>query len=183
MRQVWTGRARWWIAAVAAGAVACGGGEDPVAERGYHDLPADHVVWDLDTDIKDMGSLRARIHADTAYIWEDSARTLMFPVEVTLFDENGAQTAHLTANEGELDSNTNVMIARGNVILITEEDNRRLLTEELHYDPRRSRIWSDVATVLHQGETRVEGTGFRANEDMSDIEVFGSTGENLEFDF
>jgi LPS export ABC transporter protein LptC len=141
------------------------------------------VVWELDTDIKDMGSLRARIHADTAYIWEDSARTLMFPVEVRLFDENGAQTAHLTANEGELDSRTNKMVARGNVVLITEEGDRRLLTEELHYDPRLGRIWSDVRTVMHQGGTTLEGSGFRANEAMTDLEVYGSTGENLEIEF
>lgn len=170
-------------AMIAVVAAACAEGEDPVDERGYRDLPADHVVWDLDTDIKDMGSLRARIHADTAYIWEDSARTLMFPVEIRLFDDNGAQTAHLTAREGEHNTNTDRMVARGNVVLVTEEDGRRLLTEELHYDPRRGRIWSDVATVMHQGDTRVEGSGFRANEDMSDIEVFGSTGENLELEF
>lgn len=175
---------RRWVAALLMGAAAaCGGGEDPVAERGFRDLPADHVVWGQDTDIKDMGSLRARIHADTAYVWEDSARTLMFPIEVRLYDDNGAQTAHLTADEGELDSITNKMVARGNVILITEGEERRLLTEELHYDPQRGRIWSDVATVMYQGDTRLEGTGFRANEDMTDIEVFGSTGENLEIEF
>lgn len=179
-----TQRVRVWLAAaVAAFGAACAAEGDPVSEHGFRDLPADHVVWELDTDIKDMGSLRARIHADTAYIWEDSARTLMFPVEVTLYDENGAQTAHLTANEGELDSNTNKMVARGNVVLITEAEGRRLLTEELHYDPRRGRIWSEVHTVMYQGETKLEGTGFRANETMTDIEVFESTGENLEFEF
>jgi LPS export ABC transporter protein LptC len=175
---------RLWLAALlAAVAAACAGEQDPVSERGSLTLPADHVVWELDTDIKDMGSLRARIHADTAYIWEDSARTLMFPVEVRLFDGNGAQTAHLTANEGELDSRTNKMVARGNVILITAEGDRRLLTEELHYDPRRGRIWSDVRTVMHQAGTVIEGSGFRANEAMTDIEVFESTGENLEIEF
>ncbi len=179
-----TTRRKRWLAMLLVGlSAACADSEDPVAERAFRDLPADHVVQSLDTDIKDMGSLRARIHADTAYIWEDSARTLMFPVAVTLYDENGAQTAHLTADEGELDSNTNKMVARGNVVLITERDQRRLLTEELHYDPRRGRIWSDVATVMYQGDTKIEGTGFRANEAMTDIEVFGSTGENLEIEF
>ncbi len=80
------------------------------------------MAWELDIDIKDLGSLRARVHADTAYIWEDSARTVMFPVEVKLYDENGAQTANLTADEGELDSNTNRMVARGNVVLVTTDD-------------------------------------------------------------
>lgn len=177
-------RAGWWLpAAMVAVGAACVAEGDPVSERVFRDLPADHVVWELDTDIKEMGSLRARIHADTAYIWEDSARTLMFPVEVRLFDQHGAQTAHLTANEGELNSNTNKMVARGNVVLITSGEERRLLTEELHYDPRRGRIWSEVHTVMFQGGTRLEGAGFRANEEMTDIEVFESTGENLELEF
>jgi LPS export ABC transporter protein LptC len=162
---------------------ACRGNEDPVDEHGFRDLPADHVAWELDTDIKELGSLRARVHADTAYIWEDSAKMVLLPVELKLFDENGRQTAVLTATEGELDSNTNRMVARGNVVLVTTDEERRILTEELHYDPRRGRIWSDVHTEIFQGETRVEGSGFRANEDLTDIEVFDSTGENIEIEF
>lgn len=171
------------LMAVALLVVAACGDADPVGERGFRDLPADHVVLRMDTDIKDMGSLRARIHADTAYVWEDSATTLMFPVELELYDADGAQTAHLTADEGELDSSTNKMVARGNVVLITMAEERRLLTEELHYDPRRGQIWSDVHTVMFQGDTRVEGSGFRASEDMTDIEVFDSRGENIEIEF
>jgi LPS export ABC transporter protein LptC len=184
MRMAMT-RAKTGAALVAAAlfAVACVGEEDPVSEREFRDLPADQEVWDMDMDVKDLGSLRARIHADTAYIWEDSARIVMFPVEVKLYDEFGAQTATLTADEGELDSNTNKMVARGNVVLVTTEDDRRILTEELHYDPRRSRIWSDVHTVLFEGESRVEGSGFEASDDMSDVEVFESTGENIEIEF
>lgn len=163
---------------------ACGGSQDPVAERGaFRDLPADHVVLNLETDIKDMGALRARLQADTAYIWEDSAKTLMFPVDLKLYDKNGAQTAHLTAESGEHDSKTNHMFAQGNVVLVTVDGDRRILTEELHYDPQRERIWSDVHTVMLEGESRLEGSGFRANSDMSDVQVFESTGENIQIDF
>ena len=182
-------RKRPWIAVMAMGVVlgaaaACGGGqEDPVSGNGFPDLPADHVVLDLDTDIKDMGALRARLHADTAHIWEDSAKTLMFPVDLKLYDRNGAQTAHLTADEGELHSKTNRMVARGNVVLVTVDGDRRILTEELHYDPQRERIWSDVHTVMFEGETQLEGAGFRANSEMTDVEVFESTGENIEIEF
>ena len=169
--------------AMVAALAACGGTEDPVSGTGFRDLPADHVVLDLDTDIKDMGALRARLHADTAYIWEDSAKTLMFPVDLKLYDKNGAQTAHLTADEGHLDSQTNNMFAKGNVVLVTVDGNRRILTEELHYDPQRERLWSDVHTVMFEGESRLEGSGFRANSEMTDIEVFESTGENIEIEF
>lgn len=173
------------LAAVALVAVAaCDGGEDPVSgSAGYQDLPADQVVLELDMDIKDMGALRARLHADTAYIWEDSAKTLMFPVDLKLYDEHGGQTAHLTADQGEHDTETNKMVATGNVVLETVEGDRRILTEQLHYDPRREQIWSDVHTVMFEGESRIEGAGFRANSAMTDIEVFESTGENIEFEF
>jgi LPS export ABC transporter protein LptC len=167
------------VGVVMFGAMACGDGSDAVAGAHFSDLPADQVVFDLDTDIKDLGVLRARLHADTAHIWEDSAKWLMFPVSVRLYDDNGGQTAHLTAMEGELDSRTNAMVARGNVVLIADEGNRRILTEELHYDPSSGRIWSDVPTVMYEGEARLEGQGFRADDQMRDVEVFKSVGDNI----
>ncbi len=177
---------RWGLGAVAALGVAlagCGSEEGPVAERGFRDLPADQVVFEVDYYMKDLGVLRAHLHADTALVWEDSAKTVMYPVELTLYDPNGAESAHLTADEGELDTNTQRTVARGNVVLVTTQGDRRILTEELHYDPREGQIWSDVHTVMFEGESRLEGAGFRANNEMTDIEVFESTGENIEIEF
>jgi len=177
------GQIRWLVMAVAAATAACGGSQDTVLGGAFRDLPADQVVLDLDTDIKDMGALRARLHADTAYIWEDSAKTMMFPVDLKLYDKNGAETAHLTADEGELHSQTNQMVARGNVVLVTVDGARRILTEELHYDPQRERIWSDVHSIMFEGESRLEGSGFEANSDMTDVKVYDSTGENIQIEF
>ena len=164
-------------------AAACGGTEDPVSGRDFSDLPADQVMFDMDYDVRDMGTLRARLHADTAYVWEDSARTLMFPVDLKLYDENGLQEAHLTSDEGELDTRTNRMVARGNVVLVTTDGNRRILTEELHYDPNTGRIWSDVRTVMFTGETRVEGEGFKSDDRMRNVEITKARGQNLQFEF
>jgi LPS export ABC transporter protein LptC len=170
------------LALVVAGlTAACGNGAEAVAGSGFLDLPADQVVFNLETDMKDVGVLRARLHADTAHIWEDAATTLMFPVHLRLYDENGGETAQLTAREGELDSRTNAMVARGDVVLISSEQGRRILTDELHYDPRTGRIWSDVHTVFYDGDTRAEGQGFRSDQRMHDVEIFKSTGENIPF--
>jgi LPS export ABC transporter protein LptC len=166
---------------VIAGLAACQDGSEAVAGSGFRSLPADQVVFQLETDIKDLGVLRARLHADTAHIWEDEAHTLMFPLDLKLYDDNGGEAAHLTANEGELDSRTNKMVARGNVILVTTDGNRRILTEELHYDPRTSRIWSDVHTVIYEGDSRAEGQGFQADDQLSTVELFKGTFENIPF--
>lgn len=162
---------------------ACGDGSETVTAGSFLDLPADQVVFDLETDIKDLGAPRARLRADTAYIWEDEAKQLLFPVDLRLFDENGSQTAHLTSREGELDSRSNIMTARGNVVLVTAEGNRRILTEVLHYDPGLGRLWSDVHTVFYDGETRLEGEGFRADDGMNDVEIFKSVGDNIPLGF
>lgn len=165
------------LAALLAGA--CGGGGDPVAGRDFQELDADQVMFDAAYDIKDMGTLRARLKADTAYVFEDSARILWRPVDLDLYDRNGARNAHLTSLEGELDTRTNRMVARRDVELVTTEGDRRILTEELHYDPRTGRIWSDVPTVVFEGETRLEGQGFSSDEDMQNLEVYQGTGQNI----
>ncbi len=170
-------------ALLAIAAFGCGRGEDPTGGSNLRDLPADQVVFDLRMNINDMGVVRARLHADTAYIWEDSAKTLMVPVDLKLYDDDGAETAHLTADEGTHYARDNRMTARGNVVLVTADGDRRILTEELHYDPHQGRIWSDLPTVMFQGDSRVEGKGFRADDQMKNIEVFKSTGENIEIEF
>ncbi|HUG40992.1 MAG TPA: LPS export ABC transporter periplasmic protein LptC [Longimicrobiales bacterium] len=175
--------ARWILAAALLTATACGREEGPVSGRDFQDLPADQVMFDAGHDIRDMGTLRARLHADTAYVFEDSARTLWRPVDLKLYDADGAQTAHLTSLEGTLDMRTNRMVARGSVVLVTTEGHRRILTEELHYDPSTGRIWSDVPTVVFEDETRLEGQGFSSDEDMRNIEVFKGTGENIRIEF
>lgn len=162
---------------------ACGGGEDPVAGRDFQDLAADQVMFDAAYDIKDMGTLRARLNADTAYVFEDSARIVWRPVDLKLYDVNGAQTAHLTSLEGELDTRTNRMVARRDVDLVTTEGDRRILTEELYYDSRTGRIWSDVPSVVFEGETRLEGQGFTSDDDMENLEVFQGTGQNIRIEF
>ena len=165
-----------------AAAAACGE-EGPVSGRDFADLPADQVMFDAEYDIKDLGTLRARLHSDTAFVFEDSATIIWRPVDLKLYDTNGGQTAHLTSREGTLDTRTNRMVATGNVVLVTTEGDRRILTEELHYDPRTGRIWSDVPTVVFEGETKLEGRGFSSDEDMQNIEVFKGTGENIRIEF
>jgi LPS export ABC transporter protein LptC len=168
------------LAAIGLAAGACSDGPQVVAGT-FMELPADQVAFDMEVDIKDLGVLRARLHADTAHIWEDIARMATFPVDLRLFDDNGAQTARLTAHEGELESRRNVMVARGNVVLVTTDGQKRLITEELHYDPSTRRLWSDVHTVFYDGDTRLEGAGFRADDGMNDVQIFQSTGDNIPF--
>ena len=162
---------------------ACSHGENPVAE-GLTTLPedADQVMSDVQYDVRDLGVLRARLFADTAYVFEDSSKVLMRPVRLTLFDQEGKEAAHLTALEGTTDTRTQAMVAKGHVVLVTQDGNRRIETEELHYDPRADMIWSDLKTTYTEGETKVVGDGFTSDGNMNDVRVKNGKAQNLKIE-
>jgi LPS export ABC transporter protein LptC len=168
--------------ALASLALGCGREEDPVAGT-EQQLPADQIMTDVQYDVRDVGVLRARLFADTAYMFEDSAKLYMRPVHLMLFNEEGEQVADLTSREGTMDTRTRAMEARGNVVLVATDGNRRVETEELHYDPGANLIWSDVATVYHEGDTRIDGDGFTSDGQMRNVQVKGATAENLPIKF
>ncbi len=160
---------------------ACSHEENPVAE-GAATLPADQVMSDVQYDVRDLGVLRARLFADTAYVFEDSSKVLMRPVRLTLFDQEGKEAAHLTALQGTMDTRTQAMVAKGHVVLVTQDSTRRIETEELHYDPRADMIWSDLKTTYKEGETTVVGDGFTSDGRMDDVRVKNGKAQNLKIE-
>jgi hypothetical protein len=82
----------------------------------------------------------------------------------------------LTSERGTFNSRTNNMIARKNVVVVTE-DGRRLTTPELLYNQQRNEISSDSAFVETEPNRRLEGVGFRSDPDMKNIRILkGATG-------
>jgi LPS export ABC transporter protein LptC len=82
----------------------------------------------------------------------------------------------LTARHGTSNTRTNNMIARKNVVVVSE-DGRRLTTEELIYNQQRNEISSDSAFVLTEPNRRLEGIGFRSDPNMKNIKILkGATG-------
>jgi hypothetical protein len=68
------------------------------------------------------------------------------------------------------------MIARKNVVVVTE-DGRRLTTPELMYNQQRNEISSDSSFVETEPTRRIEGIGFRSDPDMKNIRILkGTTG-------
>lgn len=159
----------------------CGGEADPLVGGPFEGVDYDHAITNLRELVSTAGIRRATVLGDTAYVYEDSGLTEIVGVRVTMYDERGAQTGSLTADRGELGRNREVMMASGNVVVITE-DGRRIETEELHYYPQEDRVWSDVATTLHQENSTIHGSGFTSDANFQTIRVREPTGraEGLE---
>ena len=151
----------------------------PVIARPSIADSADQVMYGTQFNLTDKGLSRAEMMADTAYFFDDNTRIELRNLEVTFFTTSGARDAYLTAKRGTYQTRGGIMVARGDVIVITEEG-RRLETPELRYDQTMNEIASDSAFVLTEPGRRLEGVGFRSDPNMQNVQILrtksGTTG-------
>lgn len=140
---------------------------------------ADQVMFGTRFNLTAEGVLRAELLADTAYFFDDNTRIELLHPTTTFFTTTGTRNAVLTARHGEYRTQTGQMIARGDVV-VNSEDGRHLRSEELKYDQNRNEISSDSAFVLTEPDRRLEGIGFRSDPNLQNVRVLntrsGTTG-------
>jgi LPS export ABC transporter protein LptC len=144
--------------------------EPPVAAHSPLADSADQVMYGASFMLTDKGLSRAQMQGDTLYFFEDNTRIESENPHITFFTATGAKDAVLTSRHGTSNTRTNNMIARGNVVVVSE-DGRRLTTEELIYNQQKNEISSDSAFVLTEPDRRLEGIGFRSDPNMKNIQI------------
>lgn len=150
--------------------------QPPVAAHSPLADSADQVMYGARFNLTDKGLERAQLEADTAYFFEDNTRIELEPVHTTFYTATGAKDAVLTSRRGTYNSRTSNMIARNNVVVVSE-DGRRLTTQELLYNQQRNEISSDSAFVMTEPNRRLEGIGFRSDPNMKNIQILkGASG-------
>jgi LPS export ABC transporter protein LptC len=173
------------LAAVAAlGVSACNGATAPQFSD-YEPLPADNVMIGVEHVMTSNGVRQSVLKSDTTLMFNDSSMIHLRVVNLIMYTPEGAVRARLTSTTGELDQNTNRMVARGNVVLVVEgPQGRTVWSEELHYDPQQKRLWSDVRTrtVTARGEELI-GEGFTADDEFRNVSVRQPRGTGLRIEF
>lgn len=150
--------------------------EPPVATHSPLADSADQIMYGTKFNLTDQGLQRAHLEADTAYFFDDNTRIELQNVHTTFFTVMGAKDAVLTSRFGTTNTRTNNMIARKNVVVVSE-DGRRLTTPELIYNSQKNEISSDSAFVMTEPNRRVEGIGFRSDPNMKNIQILkGASG-------
>jgi LPS export ABC transporter protein LptC len=91
-------------------------------------------------------------------------------VAVTFFDEQLVQSSKLTAGYGRVDEQTHEMIARNNVEVVTAK-NEKLNTEELIWDNKNKKIFTEQFVTIQTKDEIIYGDGMEANEDMSNYKI------------
>lgn len=143
----------------------------------FQSVPADMMVVGMQQNITASGIRVGLLRGDTALVFDDSTTVKVKNVDLTIYAEGtGAERAHLTAREGDFNQQTQFMVARGNVVLVTN-DGKRIETEELQYDPQSKRIWSSRETTLIEPGSRIVGDGFEADETFTNYRITRPRGQ------
>lgn len=152
----------------------------PAAVTDASQLPADQLIEGLRHNMTKDGIRSGVLEADTALLFETGRKLDMRVVELQFFGESGRQTGTLTSETGVYDISTGNFVARGDVVLVTQGPNgeeRRLETDELHYDVKGDRLWSDQPFVLTEGGRVTRGQRFRSDASFQTWEVTGAKTE------
>jgi LPS export ABC transporter protein LptC len=168
------------VAAISAAGGACDKQKPlPVVRRSALADSADQVMFGAKFNLTDKGLSRAEMNSDTAYFFDENTRIELTRLETTFYTQSGARDAYLTAKRGTYLNRIGTMVARGDVVVTTEEG-RRLTTPMLMYSQAANEISSDSAFVLTEPGRRLAGVGFKSDPNMQNVQILktrsGSTG-------
>jgi LPS export ABC transporter protein LptC len=163
---------RLWSVALITLLAACGGAsQGPVAGADPAALKADKVMVGSRHYITVNGVRQALLVADTAYFYGDLEPIDFRRVNLTIYQATGEIAAIMTSATARLDPRTEVMDAQGDVVVVAPEEDQRIETEELHYDPSRDRLWSDQLTTLIRAGKVTQGDGFTSDGRGQNVSV------------
>lgn len=144
----------------------------PTATERATNVPADIIAYDIQHTMTAEGVRRVVLFGDSAYQRTGASDVDVMGVRLTFYGDNGAKTGDLTSKTGDYNLTSGTMVARGSVVLnVLGASAARIESEELHFDLKADRIWSDKPTTRRQGASVVQGTSFRSDTRFQNITV------------
>lgn len=89
---------------------------------------------------------------------------------ITFFDA-GSTASVITSGQGELDMATQDARLENGVRVDSRSEGMTLVAETLRFSSAENKILTEDEVVITRGRTRIKGRGFRANPDLSRIEL------------
>lgn len=178
-------RIQWfWLGIVLTMSVACQK-EQLVIERPDIEFGVERMS-DVDIKYSDSAMIRVIVEGPTMLSHldrQEPRQTFPDGVKVTFFDEQQQKTSILTAKYGIRLEHKAEVIVRDSVVW-QSVDNRRLETEEMIWDERRQKVYTNryVAVILPPADTSFH-LGFEADQDFSNVKFKSTTGNKVVKDF
>ncbi|HHJ49389.1 MAG TPA: LPS export ABC transporter periplasmic protein LptC [Phaeodactylibacter sp.] len=108
---------------------------------------------------------------------EDPREEFPKGIHILFFDANSqVLTSRLSANYGVRKEKDSQVVLRDSVVWISEDGNR-LETEELIWDEKKEKVYTNKFVVVRSPERIIYGHGFEANRDFTASTIWAVEGE------
>jgi LPS export ABC transporter protein LptC len=155
------------------GVLAACGGTAPSVPTAQEEVDGSQRTYTMNLKLTENGVLKADLFGDTAYQRPGTQVFEVRGVKLVFHDAEAAKPGELTSRTGEYDERTGIMVARGDVVLVTYNargEKRVVRSEELHYDQRGDRIWSEQETTVEEEDRTMVSRGFESDTRFSRIQ-------------
>jgi LPS export ABC transporter protein LptC len=170
-RQVWLAAAALFVA------MACQTqGAAPPVKRGVGMADsAEQVMLGVRMLLTDRGVQRGELFADTGYVFEDQTRFELRKVRATFNTSTGTKDGVLSADRGTYNQREQRLEGFGHVVIVTTEG-KRLTSPHMKYMQVANEVSSDSAFTLVEPGRNVSGIGFRADPQLTRIQILRNVG-------
>ncbi len=167
----------FFIAAlVAAALTGCGDKDEIKAPSGDSDsasaekIRPDQEMRNAQIFLYNKGLRTTDVYADFIKKFEKYDSTIAWGLKVNFFDSTGKEISNLEADSGLIRERTNMMVAYGHVVVISQ-DSSRLETEQLSWNAMENKIETDkFVTIVQHGDT-LTGYGLEADQRLTHITI------------
>lgn len=134
------------------------------------------VTDDLVLTYSDSGKVTVKL--TTAQQLRQQNRDEVYPkaVYVTFYNDDAVEYSSLRGDSGKYFHKDNKYLIEGNVFFFNREEQQSLSSDELTWDPRGKKIYTDKRVVVNTPTDRLEGVGMNASQDFSTYEFKKVTG-------
>ncbi len=153
-------------------AYSCSNDPEEVRKMTQHDTLPQQQAEDVVMYYSENGDVVFELHSPKIEMYQDDTSRTVFPkgFEVLFYDSTGNNIrSKLTANYGLKNDKEKIMTARGDVVINNYAKNERLNTEELIWNQRQKRIYTDKFVTITTDEQV-----FYGEEGMESDESFNS---------
>jgi LPS export ABC transporter protein LptC len=149
----------------------------PASEDPYLDAPQ-HISYNIDVLFIDSANTKANLDAGVARMYEDRKETTLGAgMRIVFYDsKSGSQAATLTADSAIIDDRSRNMTAIGNVVVISDSNNRRLETQRLVWDHATEEIRTNENVVITTPTEIIEGQGLVSDQYLTAYRIFNVRG-------
>ena len=118
------------------------------------------------------GRLKVRLIASRIERFQDIQPALIFSdhLDVYFYNDSSELQSTLMADYASIDEENKIMMAQNNVVLISS-DNKQLETDELLWDEKKNKIYTDKRVKITTGKEVIFGEGFTSTPDFKEYSI------------